>query len=95
MIVCIFCIRSISLLVEQEKQRAEFKTPVFLTAKSLKPFISDSLMQNSEPIIFKDVHGQESIGYKAELLPEFCNVFIDAYPEFYFVDEIDEDNDLK
>ena len=52
-------------------------------------------MQNSEPIIFKDVHGQESVGYKAELLPEFCNVFIDAYPEFYFVDEIDEDNDLK
>ena len=31
----------------------EFKTPVFLTAKNLKPFIPDSISENSAPIIFK------------------------------------------
>jgi hypothetical protein len=61
------------------KYDKEFEIPVFLTAKSIKPFISKNLMENSEPIIFKDIHGQESIGYKAELLPEVCNVFIDAF----------------
>ncbi|MCD4717481.1 MAG: P63C domain-containing protein [Desulfobacterales bacterium] len=55
----------------------EFKTPVFLTAKNLKPYISNELLENSEPIIFK-MKGKESIGYKAELLPQVCGVFIDA-----------------
>jgi hypothetical protein len=56
----------------------EFKTPVFLTAKNLKPFIPDELDKNSAPIIFRNLNGTESIGYKAELLPQVCGVFIDA-----------------
>jgi len=56
----------------------EFKTPVFLTAKNLKPFISKELERNSAPIIFRNLNGTESIGYKAELLPQVCGVFIDA-----------------
>ena len=55
----------------------EFKTPVFLTAKNLKPFIPSDILENSMPIIFK-LKGRKSIGYKAELLPEVCGVFIDA-----------------
>jgi hypothetical protein len=55
----------------------EFKTPVFLTAKNLKPFISEELIENSIPIIF-DLNGKESIGYKADLLPQVCAVFIDT-----------------
>lgn len=55
----------------------EFKTPVFLTAKNLKPYISNELLENSKPIIFK-LKGKEVIGYKAELLPQVCGVFIDA-----------------
>ena len=56
----------------------EFKTPVFLTAKNLKPFISKELQENSRPIIFKTRQGTEAIGYKAELLPQVCNVFLEA-----------------
>jgi hypothetical protein len=52
--------------------------PVFLTAKNLQEFISNDLMDNSKPIRFKDLNGIESIGYKAELLPSVCYVFIDA-----------------
>ena len=55
----------------------EFKTPVFLTAKNLKPFIPEQLKENSAPVIFR-IKNQEYIGYKAELLPQVCGVFIDA-----------------
>ena len=56
----------------------EFKTPVFLTANNLKPFISEDLDKNSSPVIFRNLNGTESIGYKAELLPQVCAVFLDA-----------------
>lgn len=59
------------------KYDQEFNLPVFLTAKNLKLFIDNDLMENSKPIIFKDLRGNESIGYKAELLPAVCNVFLD------------------
>ena len=55
----------------------EFKTPVFLTANNLKPFIPNELTENSTPILF-NLNGKESIGYKADLLPQVCAVFIDA-----------------
>lgn len=55
----------------------EFKVPVFLSAKNLKPFISDDLVENSKPLLFR-LNGQQSIGYKAELLPQVCGVFLDA-----------------
>jgi len=55
----------------------EFKVPVFLTAKNLKPFIHKGLLENSTPIIFEH-KGNRSIGYKAELLPKVCGVFLDG-----------------
>lgn len=55
----------------------EFKTPVFLTAENLKPFIPEDLIGNSTPIIFT-YNGVKIIGYKAELLPQICEVFLDA-----------------
>ncbi|HOZ68694.1 MAG TPA: P63C domain-containing protein [Chitinophagaceae bacterium] len=56
----------------------EFKKPVFLTANNLTPFISNELLENSKPIQFIDLNGSQAIGYKAELLPSTCYVFIDA-----------------
>lgn len=55
----------------------EFKLPVFLTANNIKPYIPEDLKENSAPIIFKHKNTQ-FIGYKAELLPQVCGVFIDA-----------------
>jgi hypothetical protein len=52
--------------------------PVFLTANNLQEFIGLDLIRDSNSIIFKDLKGAESIGYKAELLPSVCYVFIDA-----------------
>lgn len=56
----------------------EFNLPVFLTANNLKPFISNELYENSSPIIFKNLNGTKSIGYRAELIPQVCGVFMDA-----------------
>jgi hypothetical protein len=56
----------------------EFKTPVFLTASNLKPFIPKELDGNSTPIAFKTSSGNQALGYKAELLPLVCGVFLDA-----------------
>jgi hypothetical protein len=55
----------------------EFQTPAFLTADNLKPFWPSGLAENSAPILFT-YGGQEMIGYRAELLPDICDVFQDA-----------------
>jgi hypothetical protein len=63
------------------KYDKEFQTPVFLTAKNLNPFITSELLENSTPIHFLDSKNNEIIGYKAELLPSVCYVFMDANEE--------------
>jgi hypothetical protein len=55
----------------------EFKMPVFLTANNINPFIPEELSENSDPVLFKYKNTQY-IGYRAELLPQVCGVFIDA-----------------
>lgn len=55
----------------------EFQTPVFLSADNLKPFFPKNLEENSKPILFQ-YSGVEMIGYKAELLPDVCDIFADA-----------------
>ena len=56
---------------------SEFQTPVFITAENLKPFIPSDLDVNSKPILF--TYGDtQMIGYRAELLPDVCDIFADA-----------------
>ena len=45
------------------------------------PFISNELMRSTTPIIFKPFEGGhkgQAYGYRAELLPEICKVFLEA-----------------
>ena len=56
----------------------EFQTPVFLTASNIKPLVDEDLLENSKPIIFIDLNGNQSIGYKAEILPQVAFLFSDA-----------------
>jgi hypothetical protein len=55
--------------------------PPFLASKSLKPYISASLMAASRPIDFR-MQGKRgndrALGYPAELLPRVCQVYLDA-----------------
>jgi P63C domain len=52
--------------------------PAFLRSKSLKPFIPEDLLTTTTPIVYIDPRGGKPHGYKAELLPKVCQVFLDA-----------------
>ena len=52
--------------------------PAFLTAKNLKPFIPKELEVTSSQIEFRPLSGNRAYGYRAELLPKVCDVFLDA-----------------
>jgi hypothetical protein len=55
----------------------EFQTPVFLSAENLRPFITADVDANSSPVVFR-YSGAEVIGYRAEFLPQVCEVYLDA-----------------
>lgn len=50
----------------------------FLTAKNLEPFISNELRESTTPIIFRNMRGLRAYGYRAEILPEICKVYLAA-----------------
>lgn len=55
-----------------------FKLPIFLRAENLKPFITEDLVRSSKPLLFQPLNGGTAFGYRAELLPAICEVFLDA-----------------
>lgn len=57
---------------------ADVNMPAFLTAKNLKPFISNDLAVTSSQVEFRPLKGGRAFGYPAELLPKVCDVFLDA-----------------
>lgn len=52
----------------------------FLGANNLKPFISNELLRSTTPVRFRTLvsAGTPAWGYEAELLPQVCEVFLDA-----------------
>ena len=52
------------------------KLPPFLAASNLKPFISKELVRSTTPVIF--TAGRLSYGYRAEILPQVCSVYLSA-----------------
>ncbi len=53
--------------------------PTFLAANNLKPFISNELVASTNKIQFKlPQGGRWAVGYKAELLPQVCEVYLAA-----------------
>lgn len=66
----------------QAKGRQHYKgdvnLPAFLTAQNLKPFISSQLEVTSSQIEFITTTGVRAFGYSADLLPEVCDVFLQA-----------------
>lgn len=59
-------------------EEREATVPVFLSASNLQPFITSKLLESAQPIPFTTIRNRKGIGYKAEFLPEICNVFLDA-----------------
>lgn len=57
---------------------ADVNLPAFLTAKNLKPFIHNELYVTSSQIEFRLPSGQKAFGYRAEMLPQVCEVYLKA-----------------
>ncbi|MCK0098609.1 P63C domain-containing protein [Qipengyuania sp. S6317L1] len=57
---------------------ADVNLPAFLTAKNLKEFIPRDLYVTSSQIEFTMPNGQKAFGYRAELLPQVCEVYLEA-----------------
>lgn len=57
---------------------ADVNLPAFLTAKNLKDFIPNDLYVTSSQIEFLMPNGQKAFGYRAELLPQVCEVYLEA-----------------
>lgn len=61
------------------KKGGKQELPRFLAPKNLSPFISDELACAAQPMKFKPKSsGAEALGFKADLLPEICEVYLDA-----------------
>ena len=52
--------------------------PPMLQATSLKPFVTAELLEAASPIHFRTPIGTRSNGYRAELLPQICEVYLKA-----------------
>jgi hypothetical protein len=62
-------------------QASTSEGPAFLSAKNLEPFITDEVRALWDPIIYLSqggYKGNQAFGYRAELLPLICGVFLDA-----------------
>jgi P63C domain len=71
-----------TLTSESEEDQVEH-LPAFLSAANLKPFITEELERSSRPIFFKHLtqgggHRGLAKGYRIELLPLVCNVYLEA-----------------
>lgn len=60
------------------RRDVEDHTPPILHGESIKPFISKEILEKSKPIAFRTPAGGWAHGYRADLLPEVCEVFLEA-----------------
>ena len=52
--------------------------PAFLASKNLKHFVSNELSESTTAVPFQTVEGRRGYGYRAELLPQVCAVYLEA-----------------
>ncbi|HEW79575.1 MAG TPA: hypothetical protein ENH34_06415 [Phycisphaerales bacterium] len=57
------------------------KVAPFLDLINLKPFVNKELESSTYPLIFRPVTGSRAFGYRAELLPKVCEVYLKARDE--------------
>jgi hypothetical protein len=55
--------------------------PPFLRAQSIGSYITDTIIEKSRPVIFTLPRGGRAYGYRAELLPVVCDLYLRARQE--------------
>lgn len=59
-------------------QGSESGLPPFLAAGNLQEFISDDLREMLDPVPYRPNTGGKAYGYRAEILPMVCDVYLEA-----------------
>jgi hypothetical protein len=60
------------------REGQEERIPAILQGKAIRPFITQDILEKSRPIIFHTPHGTRASGYRAELLPIVCEIYLKA-----------------
>jgi hypothetical protein len=66
----------------KEKETIQIEIPRFLSSKNLKSLVVERFLSLdpvvNSPIQFIATNGREATGYNSDLLPEVCNIILDA-----------------
>lgn len=60
---------------EKDKQ---IQLPSFIASKSFLPYITEGFKDQIQLVEFLDVHGKIKKGYRAEILPHLCDIYMQA-----------------
>jgi len=60
------------------REGGEEPTPAILQGKAIKPYISKEILEKSRPIRFRTPSGVMASGYRADLLPDVCEIYLRA-----------------
>lgn len=60
------------------KMEGEDQVPAILYGKGINPFIPKEFLEKTRPISFRIPGGGNAYGYRAELLPEVCEIYLKA-----------------
>lgn len=52
--------------------------PPILQGKAIRPFIPDDVIERAQPVSFRMPSGGRANGYRAEMLPVFCEIYLAA-----------------
>lgn len=61
-----------------KREEGEEEIPPILQGKAIKAFISAEILRKSRPIRFRPPTGGRASGYRADLLPDVCDVYLKA-----------------
>ncbi len=70
--------KSVSTGTLRGPKNGAHQPPRILAASNLTPYISEELRCALNPFQFRTIRGHKANGYRAEILPEICNVYLDA-----------------
>lgn len=60
------------------RNEGEERIPPILQGKAIKPYISQEIIEKSQPVTFKTSTGVRASGYRADLLPDVCEIYLKA-----------------
>src|SRR5215218_8643982 len=64
--------------VRKEGGEGEERIPAILQGKAINQFISQEILEKSKPIAFRTTEGIRANGYRADLLPDVCEIYLKA-----------------